>query len=115
MARSHGNKYHAKKVQVDGLTFDSQREYKRWRELQWMEQREGAISDLQRQGRFCLIPAQRIDGKLVERACNYVADFVYTTSDGTVVVEDCKGHRTPEYIIKRKLMLYVHNIRVLET
>ncbi len=114
MGRSRGNKYHAKKVKADGLTFDSQREYKRWQELQWME-RAGAISDLQRQVRFCLIPTLRIDGKLIERACNYVADFVYTTSDGAVVVEDCKGHRTREYIIKRKLMLYIHHIRVWET
>ncbi len=50
-------------------------------------------------------------GKLLERECSYIADFVYI-KNGKIVVEDTKGVRTKEYIIKRKLMLYVHNIRV---
>ena len=49
--------------------------------------------------------------KLLERECSYIADFVYI-KNGKIVVEDTKGVRTKEYIIKRKLMLYVHNIRV---
>ena len=52
-------------------------------------------------------------GKLLERECAYIADFVYT-ENGKIVVEDTKGLRTKDYIIKRKLMLYVHNIRVRE-
>lgn len=59
------------------------------------------------------------DGKpirpLLERACRYIADFVYTDNDtGLTVVEDTKGVRTKEYIIKRKLMLYMHGIRIKE-
>ena len=60
-----------------------------------------------------MIPAQYIDGKCVERSVKYKADFFYT-KDGELVVEDTKGFRTPDYIIKRKLMLYVHHIRIKE-
>lgn len=51
----------------------------------------------------------------IEKACKYIADFVYTDNDtGQTVVEDTKGVRTKEYIIKRKLMLYLHGIRIKE-
>jgi hypothetical protein len=79
-------------------------------------QRAGLISDLREQVPYLLIPAQRDDaGRLIERQCSYVADFVYVDSDGRTVVEDTKGVRTKEYVIKRKLMLHVHGIRILET
>jgi hypothetical protein len=61
-----------------------------------------------------LIPSQRINGKVVERPVKYVADFVYTTEDGLQVVEDTKGVRTKEYIIKRKLMLWQYGIQIKE-
>lgn len=73
----------------------------------------GAIQNLQRQVRYELLPSQRIDGKVVERAVYYVADFVYE-QDGKKIVEDTKGFRTPDYIIKRKLMLWRHGIRIRE-
>lgn len=107
------SKYHNKKLTVDGQTFDSGKEYRRFRELCLLE-RAGQIAGLQRQVKFELLPAQRIDGKVVERACSYVADFVYT-EDGQQVVEDAKGMRTQEYRLKRKLMLYIHGIRIRET
>ena len=106
-------KYHNRKVTRDGETFDSVKEYRRFCELRLLE-RAGAVTDLQRQVKFELIPAQRIDGKVVERACSYVADFVYT-ENGQQVVEDAKGMRTQEYRLKRKLMLWVHGIRIRET
>ena len=103
------NKYGARKVKApDGQVFDSQKEYNRWCNLRLLE-RAGKITDLQRQVKYELIPKQ--EG---ERACNYVADFVYC-QDGKTVVEDCKGFRTEGYKIKRKLMQYVHGIRVKET
>lgn len=105
-------KYGNRKVIRDGIEFDSIKECQRYCELKLM-QRAGVISDLQLQVSFELIPTQRIDGKVVERAVNYIADFVYK-QDGQKVVEDTKGMRTKEYIIKRKLMLYVHGIRVVE-
>lgn len=106
------SKYHSRKITRDGMTFDSQKEYRRFCELSLL-QRGGAIAELQRQVKFELIPSQRVDGKVVERACAYIADFVYT-ENGRTIVEDTKGFRTPDYIIKRKLMLWVHGIRIKE-
>lgn len=106
------SKYHSRKITRDGMTFDSMKEYRRYCELLLLE-RAGAITDLQRQVKFELIPAQRIDGKVAERACSYVADFVYQ-ENGKRVVEDTKGVKTKDYIIKRKLMLHIHGIRVKE-
>lgn len=105
-------KYGNRKIIRDGIEFDSIKECQRYCELKLM-QRAGLISNLQTQVSFELIPAQRIDGKVVERAVNYIADFVYK-QDGQKVVEDTKGFRTKDYILKRKLMLWVHNIRIRE-
>ena len=88
-------------------------------------EKAGAIADLQRQVKFVLIPAQREPdtvgkrggikkGKLLEREVAYIADFVYTDKAGKTVVEDTKGMRTKDYIIKRKLLLYMHGIRIRE-
>lgn len=108
------NKYHARKVHADGMTFDSESEYCRYRELKIME-RAGEIRRLERQKVFQLIPDQKdASGKVVERACNYKADFCYTTSDGKYVVEDVKGVKTKEYRIKKKLMLFVYGIQISE-
>ena len=107
------SKYHNKTVTVDGIKFDSIKEARRWQELKWFE-RAGEIRDLQRQVKFELIPKQ--DG---ERACNYIADFTYYernwNGEWLYVVEDCKGMRVEPYKIKRKLMLYLKNIRIRET
>ena len=93
----------------DGITHDSIKEANRWCELKLLE-RAGRISDLKRQVKFELIPKQ--DG---ERAVYYIADFVYhNADDGKLVVEDVKGKRTKDYIIKRKLMLWIHGIKIKE-
>lgn len=107
-------KYGNKKVRLDtGEVFDSRKEYCRYLELVRMVQ-EGAITDLQRQVTFPLIPSQRVGGRVVERPCTYKADFVYQ-QDGQTVVEDAKGMRTPEYRIKRKLMLWIHHVQIKES
>ena len=107
-------KYHSKKTIVDGIKFDSKKEANRWLELKLLE-RAGEISHLQRQVKYELIPSQKIGGKVVERACSYIADFVYhELASNEVVVEDTKGFKTPDYIIKRKLMLQVHGIQIRE-
>lgn len=104
------NKYHAKK----SSGYDSRKEHRRANELRLM-QRAGLITNLREQVSYELIPTQRgADGKVLERACDYIADFVYTDKDGKTVVEDTKGVKTKEYIIKRKLMLHVHGIRIVE-
>lgn len=112
MGYSQKSKYGSRKVTVDGVTYDSTKEYRRFKELSLLE-RAGAIQNLQRQVEFELIPSQRINGKVAERPCKYVADFVYQ-QDGKKVVEDTKGFRTKDYIIKRKLMLWVHGIQIKE-
>lgn len=126
------NKFNTKKIVVDGITFDSKKEARRYKELCLME-RSCEITDLQRQVKFVLIPAQyetyerygkkgqRLkDGKrCVEKECAYIADFVYK-KDGYLVVEDAKGYRNPStsgyayFALKRKLMLWVHGIRISE-
>ena len=105
------NKYNAQKTGG----YDSKKEYRRACLLKALL-RSGEISDLREQVSYELIPAQRDkDGNLLERNCCYVADFVYTdNATGRTVVEDTKGFRTPDYSIKRKLMLYVHGISVVE-
>lgn len=128
-AYSSGGKYHAQKVTVNGMTFDSKKEFKRYSELLAME-KAGKIQGLQRQVKFTLIPAQYEEssetytrgarkgeskrGKLIERECAYYADFVYQ-QDGKAVVEDCKGVKTEVYKIKRKLMLDRYGVRIKET
>lgn len=107
-------KYGNKKVTVEGKTFDSKREATRYLELLMM-QKNGEITGLDTQVPFELLPAQRdpVTNKVVERAVKYVADFVYY-KDGEKVVEDTKGYRTPDYILKRKMCLYFMGIRIRE-
>lgn len=107
-------KYRNKKVTLGNMTFDSKKEANRWVELAIM-QKNGEITDLDTQVVFELIPAQRdpVTKKVLERAVHYVADFVYYRGNEKVV-EDTKGFKTPDYIIKRKLMLWVHGIRIQE-
>jgi UDP-N-acetylglucosamine 2-epimerase len=119
-------KYHNKKVTVDGITFDSKKEARRYNELRLL-QRAGEISNLQRQVKFLLIPTQveqferysektgkkLKDGqRVIEKECAYYADFVYTDKSGKTVVEDTKGIETEAYRIKRKLMLFLNQIQI---
>lgn len=117
------NKYHSKKISRDGMTFDSLKEYRRYCELVLLE-KAGQVTELQRQVKFVLIPAQRepgsvgkrggvIKGKLIEKECAYIADFVYK-ENGITVVEDTKGFKTKDYILKRKMMLYFYGIKIKE-
>lgn len=95
--------------------FDSKKEDKRYLQLKALEE-AGEISNLERQVKYELIPSQKIDGKVVERACTYTCDFRYV-KDGQTVVEDVKSSYTsklPEYVIKRKLMLFRYGIRINE-
>lgn len=114
------SKYHAKKATNKYGTFDSLKEYKRFLELKKLED-EGKIEGLERQVPFELVPKLSLKvprtkngrSQRTEIAVKYVADFTYYVN-GLYVVEDVKGMRTSEYIIKRKLMLWVHNIQIKE-
>jgi hypothetical protein len=119
-------KYRNKKTIFAGIIFDSFKEAQRFRELMLL-QSIGQISELELQKEFELIPAQyetfprygkngnRLkDGKrCIEKPVKYKADFVYK-ENGVEIVEDTKGVKTKDYIIKRKLMLYVHGKRIRE-
>lgn len=116
------SKYHAKKV-TDPVygTFDSAKEFKRFIELKNLE-KIGAIKNLSRQIEFVLIEKQELKEPRIgkngrtqktERAVKYIADFTYWRGD-KYIVEDVKGMKTPEYLIKRKLMLSVYGIQIYE-
>lgn len=118
------SKYRSRKVNRYGMAFDSGKELKRYEDLRILEQ-AGTISELRTQVKYVLIPAQYEEkwypklnavgkGRCLERECSYIADFVYTDANGNRVVEDTKGFKTKDYIIKRKLMLWVHGIRIRE-
>lgn len=122
--RRQNTKYGNSKVEIDGHVFDSRREASRYIDLAALE-KAGEIFDLQMQVKYILLPAQREpntvgpkggikQGKVIEKECAYIADFVYRDKDGNIVVEDTKGFRTKDYAIKKKMMLYFHGIRIRE-
>lgn len=122
--RQKGSKYNATKTIVDGIAFDSRKEARRFKELSHLAA-IGEITDLQLQVPYELIPAYKepdtvgirggkIRGKTIERAVIYKADFQYKDKDGRLIVEDVKGMKTPEYVLKRKLMLWRWNIQIHE-
>ena len=94
-------KYNNKKVEVDGIKFDSIGESERYKELKILF-RAGIIKELSLQPKFELIPKQKD-----ERAVTYTADFQYK-ENGEWVVEDFKGMKTRDYIIRRKLFKYLN-------
>jgi hypothetical protein len=117
-------KYKNRKCVVDGIEFDSRKEANRYTELKLML-KAGKIKGLRRQVKYVLIPTQRAasegkkKGKVIERECAYIADFVYTDCEtGKEIVEDVKGYRGGGayelFKIKRKLMLERYGIRIKE-
>jgi hypothetical protein len=110
MKALYRQKYGARKVGG----YDSKKEFHRALALKQLA-KWGDITELKEQVWYELIPEQRdAEGHLVERAMYYVADFTYKDKDGNLVVEDVKGYRTKEYIIKRKLMLERYGIKITE-
>ena len=108
-----GQKYRNEKVSDGGRMFDSKAEHRRWQYLAMLE-KAGEIRDLRLQVPFELIPAQVTPSGKKERPTMYLADFVYQDRTGATVVEDVKGAVTPEFRLKRKLMLWRHGIEVKE-
>lgn len=106
------SKYHAKKTTVDGIEFDSAKEAKRYVKLRDM-QKAGVIQGLCLQMPFEILPSFECDG-VKYRGMKYIADFVYYR-DGKQIVEDCKGYKTAEYKLKKKLMAYLNHINIEES
>jgi hypothetical protein len=107
------NKFGAIKTEVDGITFASKKEARRYSELKLLE-RAGQIRNLELQRRFPL----KIGNRLI---CTYVSDFVYCTNPkpgaknvGEFIVEDAKGMKTPVYKLKAKLFEALHGFPITE-
>lgn len=122
------NKFNAHKVEVDGITFASRKEARRYGQLKALEQ-AGLISDLELQKPYELIPnicepnsvgarGGVKKGKVIERKCVYIADFVYKDKDGKTVVEDTKGCKYGSgyqlFKIKKKLLLWRFGLHIKE-
>lgn len=109
-----GQKYGNVKVEDGGITFDSKAEHKHWLHLK-LRERAGEIKQLRLQVPYELIPAQARPSGGKERPTVYIADFVYVEAKtGKEIVADVKGAATPEYRLKRKLLLWRHGIEILE-
>ncbi|MFM0243805.1 DUF1064 domain-containing protein [Paraburkholderia sediminicola] len=106
------SKFGNRQAVVDGITFDSEREAKRYCVLK-LREKAREISNLRMQVPFVIVEATTIAGKRVRERI-YIADFVYDLPHGSMVVEDSKGMQTPMYRIKRQLMKVVHNIEIQE-
>ena len=91
---------------VDNICFDSLKESRRYRDLKLL-QSAGKIVDLDVQIKYLLT----VNG---EKVGTYVADFTYELPDGTQVVEDVKGFKTPVYRLKKRLMKAIHGITIQE-
>lgn len=120
MHRKEGrNKFNSKKTEFDGIVFDSRAEMHRYAELKILQD-SGIISGLRTQVEYELLPVQKDEnGKVIEHAAKYVADFVYCDAlTGCTVVEDVKGYKKGAayniFVLKRKMMLHKFGIRVKE-
>lgn len=96
------NKYGNVKTKIDGITFDSKAEARRYSVLK-MLLNTGVISELKLQPRFEICPKVKWNGKTIAKR-SYVADFQYI-ENGITIVEDVKGVRTDTYMLKRSLFL----------
>lgn len=108
--KNNWNKYGAKKLEIDGHKFDSKKEAYRYCELKLLL-KANEISELELQPKFRLQEGFNYKNERL-RPVDYIADFKYKDSDGTIIVEDTKGYKTKDYIIKKKWFLkqYGNNI-----
>jgi hypothetical protein len=105
----------SKKFEWNGETFTSKKEFDRYQELLCL-QRAGNIRNLERRVELPLLPSQRDEnGYVIERAVAFVVDFTYfDIEQDRTIFEDAKEYRSKEYILKRKMMLYLNHIVVHE-
>lgn len=107
------NKYHNKKVIVNGHKFDSIKEANYYNQLRLL-QRAGLIRDLELQKTFILQPSFKLNNK-TRRNITYKADFTYfSNEDNKIHVIDVKGFKTDVYNIKKKMFEYKYGIEIEE-
>lgn len=94
------SKYRNKKIEIDGIKFDSKKEHKRYEELKLLKE-QGIILNLQLQPKFLLQESFKKNGKTY-RKIEYIADFMYE-ENGVKIVEDVKGWQTDIFKLKLKL------------
>ena len=102
------SKYNAKKIKIDGHTFDSKREAQRYCELK-LFLRAGEIKNLVLQPRFLLQDEFFDKNEIKHKKIEYVADFLYIDKDDKKIVEDVKGVMTDVYKIKKKMFLKIYD------
>lgn len=123
--KQKGQKYNNKKVEYNGILFDSKKEMQRFVFLKDAEE-QGLISNLQRQVKFELLPAikekyikhlktkEKECERTVQLAISYTCDFQYE-KDGVVVVEDIKPSPAlipKEFVLKEKLFRYKYGFSI---
>lgn len=106
------NKYHNKKVIIDGIKFDSQKEGNYYLKLKMLE-KAGKIRDLKLQVPFVVLETFKVDDRTY-RKTKYIADFTYFDDKDKLHVVDVKGFRTKEYELKKKLMVWKYGIEIEE-
>ena len=106
------NKYHNKKVIIDGIKFDSQKEGQYYLKLKMLE-KAGKIRDLRLQVPFVVLETFKVDDRTY-RKTKYLADFTYFDDKDKLHVVDVKGFRTKEYELKKKLMAWKYGIEIEE-
>jgi len=108
------NKYGNKKTVIDGITFDSKKEAKRYGELKMLK-KAGRILDFTMQPEFPYItthyhPTEAMSTYTVKR--KYIADFAVTYPDYSVEIEDVKGFSTAEFKRKKKIVEAIYGIKI---
>lgn len=98
------SKYNAKKVEVDGIKFDSKAESEFYLHLKELKE-SGEITDFMLQPKYELQPAFEKRG-VKFRAIMYVADFLVYHTDGSEQVIDIKGMETADFKLKKKMFEY---------
>ena len=102
------SKYNAKKVEVDGIKFDSKAEAEYYEHLKCLKKAK-LVADIERQKRIVILPSYEIKGRKV-RATHYIADFVVTYIDGEVEYVDVKGYETDTFKLKKKMFESMYGI-----
>lgn len=100
------SKYRAVKTEIDGIIFDSKKEARHYSELKLL-QNAGIISKIELQIKFPI----EVCGKKI---CSYICDFQITYPDGHIEIIDVKGMKTRIYILKKKLVEAIYNIKIIE-